>query len=191
MLQNSVDTHLDGSINRKHRPHVIRFLLSIVLWLVLFGSSVFIYNWSYPYTAELLIGELQARPAAWVLKHTLPDVSVHRMGTSIVAPPDLELKLLRGCDGIEAWLLLVTSLAAFPMPWRQRVKSAACGTLLVFGLNLVRIVTLFHIALSKPAWFDIAHGVVWQSIMVLSASYFMLVSLSVDNARAAVDGQGP
>jgi hypothetical protein len=35
-------------------------------------------------------------------------------------------------------------------------------------LNLARLVHLFVIGVRQPAWFDLAHEVIWESVMALS-----------------------
>jgi hypothetical protein len=38
---------------------------------------------------------------------------------------------------------------------------------------------LFHLTLYEPAWFEVAHGMVWQSVMVLAATIFSLTWMGV------------
>jgi exosortase/archaeosortase family protein len=89
------------------------------------------------------------------------------------------MDILRGCDGVEPWLLMITALLAMPASWRRRLGGVAAGTLLIFSLNLLRIVSLFHLTLYEPAWFEVAHGMVWQSVMVLAATIFSLTWMGV------------
>lgn len=114
---------------------------------------------------------LQVRPATRILSWTSPGSEVTADGITVVSSR-VRLSLMRGCDGVEAWLILLSALLVFPMPWRHRLLGMASGSLLIFGLNVTRIVTLFRIAEDRPQWFDTAHGMVWQSIMVLAASLF-------------------
>jgi exosortase/archaeosortase family protein len=73
-------------------------------------------------------------------------------------------------------------LLVLPDPWRRRMRGLLLGTALIFVLNLMRIVTMFHIVIRRPEWFDLAHGLIWQSIMVLSAAVFVL--WHVEGSRA-------
>ncbi len=164
--------------------HWRKLMVWLVCWAALYVLSILAYNASYAFTRDVLIHHLQVRPAAWLLRLTLPDLPIAYTQSSIIAP-GTHLEILRGCDGVEAWLLLVTALAVFPMALARRLRSMAYGTLLIFGLNLVRIVTLFHLVLRRPEWFEVAHGLVWQSIMVLAAALFVLVQLSPDEAPPA------
>ena len=166
-----------------HAPARHRLRRWLLLWSALYVAGLLGYNSSYPHTQNLFIHQLQVRPAAWLLNLTRPEAQVTATKDRLQVP-GLTLVVRRGCDGVEAWLLLVTALAAFPMPWRGRLRNMAYGTLLIYGLNLARIVTLFQLARTQPQWFDLAHGLVWQSIMVLAAAGFVLVRLPTPGRTA-------
>ena len=151
-----------------------RLLRWLLLWLVLYGVALWAYKASYSFFRDVLIYQLQIRPAAWILQHSLPDMPLQIQEASIRSPA-VTLELRHGCDGVEVWLMLVTALLAYPMPWRRRTRGLAGGTLLVLGLNLVRIVSLFHIALSRPGWMAAAHEFGWPAVMVLSAVGFIFL----------------
>lgn len=143
---------------------------------MVYSVSLIGYNASYAFTRDVLIYHSQVRPAAWIAGLTLPGHPVRHDQTSLMTP-GIAMEIRRGCDGVEAWLLLVTAFLVFPDPWRKRLRAILYGTALIFVLNLVRIVSMLHIAIARPDWFDVAHGLVWQSIMVLSAAVFVLVQL--------------
>jgi len=147
--------------------------VSLALWLALFLGTTLLYNRTFHLTSPILVRWLQIAPAATLLEWTLPGVEITRMVTAIRAP-DLEVQLLRGCDGMEAWLMLMAALLVFPASWKRRAWGALWGSLLLSGLNLTRIVSLFHIALRRPEWFDLAHETIWQSVMVIAVALFVL-----------------
>lgn len=92
-------------------------------------------------------------------------------GTSITSP-SFAVNVKNGCNGIEAMLILLAALLAFPMSWRVRLQGIALGTLLIQILNLVRITTLYLLGKYHPQLFDIFHNAVWQVVIVLSAVVF-------------------
>jgi exosortase family protein XrtM len=148
--------------------------LGLALWLLLYAASLSLYNYHYHRTQEVLIRRMQVNPSLALLQRTLPGERLDATATSIRSST-LEVQILRGCDGVEAWLLLATALLVFPMPWPHRLQGILLGTVLVWSLNIARIVSLFHIALRRPAWLDLAHGLIWQTIVVLAAAAFVLV----------------
>ncbi|HMO51749.1 MAG TPA: archaeosortase/exosortase family protein [Kiritimatiellia bacterium] len=160
--------------SRGQRWTILRVLL---VWLTLYAVALTAYNLS-PTASGFVTYRLQVVPAGWLIQLTLPDVPISLRPASIVSP-SLRMDILRGCDGVEPWLLMMTALLAMPSSWRRRLGGVAVGTLLIFSLNLLRIVSLFHLTLHEPAWFEVAHGVVWQSVMVLAASIFSLAWMGV------------
>lgn len=66
----------------------------------------------------------------------------------------------------------------------------ALGAVMVFALNLVRIVSLFHIALKWPVWMDLAYGMIWQSVLTLVAAMFVLVWLAPQEDGTAPGTRG-
>ena len=159
-------------------------LRSLVCWLLLYAALLTAYNGTYHLTREVLIGKLQVTPATFLLAWTLPGVDIRHDATSIHTPV-LVLQILRGCDGVEAWAMLVAAMLVFPMPRRRRWQGLLWGTLLLLVANLARIVSLFHIAMIRMDWFDVAHGVIWQSVMVLLAGAFVLGWTNPRRAPAA------
>ena len=156
-------------------PQAGRLLRSLGAWLALYVSALALYN-AIPHFREAMIHRFQVVPSVWLLEHTMPGAGFQAVGNSIGAP-GLEVRVMSGCDGVEGWLLLVTAMRVFPMSWRRRWLGVAYGTALMYGLNLVRIVSLVHVAVRKPAWMEAAHLVVWQSLIVLVVGIFILIWL--------------
>lgn len=177
----------EGGGQRPGIPGVKRLVLSLTLWLLLYAVSLAAYNNTYHLTSAVFIRWFQVLPSVRLLELTLPALQFEHTATTI-RTAELELHILRGCDGVEAWLLLITALLVFPMSWRRRWLGVVWGSLLIYTFNLVRIVSLFHLSLRKPEWFEVAHGVVWQSVIVLAAAAFILSWL--DPRRLSNDTRG-
>ena len=82
-----------------------------------------------------------------------------------------------GCDGIEAVIILIAAMIAFPAPWKHRLVGIGVGFLGIQALNLVRIISLFYLGQwSRPA-FDWFHLYLWQALIVLDALAIFLIWL--------------
>ncbi len=77
------------------------------------------------------------------------------------------VEIAAGCNGVEAMILLVAALLAFPAPWRYKLAGIAIGILTIQALNLARIVSLFFLGLWNPTAFEWAHLYVWQALIML------------------------
>ena len=72
-----------------------------------------------------------------------------------------------GCNGVEATLVLVAAMLAFPAPWRHRLAGIAIGVATVQVLNVIRVVTLFYLGQWNERVFEWAHLYVWQALIML------------------------
>jgi exosortase H (IPTLxxWG-CTERM-specific) len=73
----------------------------------------------------------------------------------------------RGCNGVEATLVLLAAILAFPAPWRNKAIGLAIGVLAVQGLNVVRIISLFYLGQWNERVFEWAHLYLWQALIML------------------------
>lgn len=74
-----------------------------------------------------------------------------------------------GCNGVEAMLVLLAGILAYPAPWRSKAIGLAIGVVAIQALNLVRIVSLFYLGQWNAQWFEWAHLYVWQALIMLDA----------------------
>ncbi len=72
-----------------------------------------------------------------------------------------------GCNGVEATIVLLAAMLAFPAPWRYRIVGLAIGFVAVQALNVVRIISLFYIGQWSYTVFEWAHLYVWQALIML------------------------
>src|SRR5271157_1592186 len=72
-----------------------------------------------------------------------------------------------GCNGVEASIVLVAAMLAFPAPWRRKLIGLAVGILAVQGLNIIRVISLFYIGQWDLDVFEFAHLYVWQALIML------------------------
>jgi exosortase H (IPTLxxWG-CTERM-specific) len=72
-----------------------------------------------------------------------------------------------GCNGVEAALILVAAMIAFPAPWKHRALGILAGLFAVQALNVVRVVSLFYLGQWNVAAFEWAHYYLWQALIML------------------------
>ena len=82
-----------------------------------------------------------------------------------------------GCNGVEAALILVAAMIAFPASWRLRAAGILAGLATVQALNVVRVVTLFYLGQWSTAAFEWAHLYLWQSLIMLDVLVVFLLWL--------------
>ena len=72
-----------------------------------------------------------------------------------------------GCNGVEATIVLVAAMLAFPAPWKRKLIGLAIGIVAVQGLNVVRVISLFYLGQWNYSVFEWAHLYVWQALIML------------------------
>jgi exosortase H (IPTLxxWG-CTERM-specific) len=87
------------------------------------------------------------------------------------------ISIERGCNGVEAVIILVSAMLAFPAPWKNRLVGIGLGFVAIQALNLVRIISLFYLGQWNRTWFEWFHLYLWQALIVLDALIAFLVWL--------------
>lgn len=83
--------------------------------------------------------------------------------------------IFNGCNGLEAILIFVCGVLAFPASWKSRFLGVGVGLLAIQLINVVRVVSLFYVGVFKPEWFSASHVFVWQSIIIVFSVVLWLV----------------
>lgn len=151
---------------------MLRFLLMfLLLQIALFGTEMLQVVQTHvvlPWTSLL------ADSSGWLL--SLFDSNVDTMG-KIVRSTDngFAISIEPGCNGVEAMIVLLAAIAAFPAPFIYKLKGLAWGFLAIQAMNLLRIISLFYLGQWSETLFDWAHLYIWQALIMLDALIVFLV----------------
>src|SRR5262252_4261153 len=163
----------DRVISSKSRPEV-RFAIFFLLTAgVLFSVYSFPYAQnSWPQRWSDLYLRAYARMAGGVLSLFEPHITV--TGQNILGR--YPLRIIRGCDAVDAQILLVAAiLATHACSWRRRVGGAVAGVALVTVANVVRICSLYYVGYFLPGSFEFFHHELWPLVLiVIAAGTFVL-----------------
>jgi exosortase H (IPTLxxWG-CTERM-specific) len=91
-----------------------------------------------------------------------------------------------GCNGVEATLVLVAAMLAFPASWPHRLRGIAIGVVAVQALNIVRVISLFYLGQWNGAAFEWAHLYVWQALIMLDVLIVWVIWVRVAGRRASL-----
>jgi exosortase H (IPTLxxWG-CTERM-specific) len=145
------------------RPMVRFFLAFLVLQALLFGTELTPWGQRWfvvPWTDTL------AAISADIVKvfdpGVMADGKVLQSGSNGFA-----VSIEAGCNGVEATIVLVAAILAFPAPWRSKLVGLAVGVVAVQGLNIIRVISLFYLGQWSFDAFDFAHQYVWQALIML------------------------
>ena len=145
-----------------------------VAFLLLFFLLQYGYSAARGSAVEHVVIDLATvRPSTAAINLIAPEAGAHASGQRIVSPHG-SLSVLNGCEGTETVFLLLAAIAAFKAPWRHKLKGAVLGTLFVYGLNQGRIVALFFAAQQDRKWFDLLHGTIAPTLIIVLGCLFFL-----------------
>jgi len=141
-----------------------REITFLALFIVLLGASFTLIslNWINDHAIEPFTGGI-ARLSGAVLN--LFGQHVVLRGTVIQGR--FAVNIRNGCNGVEAMLIFLAAVLAFPASWRSRLAGLALGILAIQVINLVRVVSLYLTGAYLPRFFDASHTVIWQSVVIL------------------------
>jgi exosortase H (IPTLxxWG-CTERM-specific) len=142
-----------------------RELTFLVLFVVLLGASFTLIsvNWVNDHAIEPFTAGI-ARLSGAVLN--LLGQHVGMRGT-VIQGPHFAVNIRNGCNGVEAMLIFLAAVLAFPASWRSRLAGLGLGILAIQVVNLVRVISLYLTGAYFPRFFDASHTVIWQSVVIL------------------------
>ncbi len=147
------------------------FVLFVILQAALFGLELtpWAQDWFVmPWTAAL------AQISTWLV--TLFDSSVVATGKVMRSMTNgFAVSIEAGCNGVEATIVLIAAMFAFPAPWKHKLGGLAAGIVAVQGLNIVRVISLFYLGQWDYEVFEWAHLYVWQALIMLDVLIVWLV----------------
>ena len=149
-------------------PRVVRFVLTFFFCAAVLSLAIQI-----PWVTEQLVvpyTSFLARLSAQILgliglPPTVAGTSLSRAGVTV--------EIRRGCDGLEAAILLISACLAYPARWKSRLTGTLMGFVLIFVINIFRIVGLSYLGFTgNQQDFDFAHIYVAQFAIIAVTMVF-------------------
>jgi exosortase family protein XrtM len=112
-------------------------------------------------------------PTVQLIDVIRPDERVRLVGRTLSSPGS-NLRVTRGCEGVELLLMLVAGVLAYPASTAWRAKGLILGGALCYGLSVARLLTLHFILRYSPSAWQTLHGLILPlAPIVLIGLYFM------------------
>lgn len=83
--------------------------------------------------------------------------------------------------------MLSAAILAYPAPWRYKVPGLLLGFLAIQALNVVRVISLYYLALWNQTAFEFAHLYLWQILLMLDVLVVWLIWIRRLPAREVRD----
>jgi exosortase H (IPTLxxWG-CTERM-specific) len=139
------------------------FLLFITIQVGLFGLELLV-----PVQSGLVTPwtTLLAQASAGILQAFDPDV--HAYGVVIQSLKNgFGVSIQPGCNGVEACIILIAAMLAFPAPLKYKLAGIGIGIVAVQGVNILRVISLFYLGQWNMKVFEFAHLYLWQALIML------------------------
>ncbi len=82
-----------------------------------------------------------------------------------------------GCNGVEAAIVLIAAIIAFPAGWRDRLLAIGLGFLAIQVMNIARIISLFYLGNWNMDAFSWIHLYLWPALIMLDVLIVFVVYL--------------
>ena len=112
-----------------------------------------------------------------------------RVENADLVTPGMRLRISDDCNGMIAFIIYMSAVLAFPSRWRDKGFGIFMGAVLIWTLNIVRILILVYVALYLPKFFFETHIYVAQSV-VIAAGVVLWFFWAQSTLRTA-DSAGP
>ena len=90
-----------------------------------------------------------------------------------------------GCNGIEATIVLIAAVLAYPAGWRERLIAIGVGFVAIQAMNIVRIISLFYLGDWNFDLFSWVHLYLWPTLIMLDVLIVFVVYLRYLSGRPA------
>ena len=167
----SIIKNIKGYINK----HNLKFLLDVFLfglitialhwlwWNVWWKLEIldFLHSWANLLAHWVYLGSSWVLDNVFSVQHTAKNETLYFSNGYIA--------VIESCSGLKQFYQLFFLLLIFPGPWKHKLWYIPSGVLLIFLVNIFRIVMLSFILLWKPDIWDLAH--MW----VLRPFYYVVI----------------
>ncbi|NJD67283.1 MAG: hypothetical protein C3F12_05605 [Candidatus Methylomirabilota bacterium] len=73
------------------------------------------------------------------------------------------------CTGLFVVAIYLSAVLAYPSRAKEKLKGLLFGASAILFLNLIRVVSLMYIGRYFPSFFETAHLLIWQSVIIFCA----------------------
>jgi exosortase/archaeosortase family protein len=136
---------------------------------ILVGSLLVSLAIYFGFLGSSLVDQVAAWTATWT------SIGLNSIGFSttvsgtILASDTFAVNIVAECTAVGPLVLFIGAVAAYPSSLKSKGLGLLMGLVVLTGVNVIRIMSLFWIGGAYPQYLDVAHLLVWQSVIILLA----------------------
>jgi exosortase family protein XrtM len=123
---------------------------------------------------RFVVETLILKPTTNLINFVAPQEHVELIGRTLASPGGSQLRVTRGCEGIEMLLLLIAAVLAFPTTLKRRMQGLLWGSVLAYILSVTRLVILHFVLRYSPGLWEALHGLILPLGPVVLMAFFFL-----------------
>jgi exosortase family protein XrtM len=123
---------------------------------------------------RFVVETLILKPTTGLINFVTPQEHVELIGRTLASPGGSQLRVTRGCEGIEMFFLLIAAVLAFPTTLKRRIQGLLWGSLLAYILSVTRLMVLHYVLRYSPGLWEALHGLILPLGPVVLMSLFFL-----------------
>lgn len=101
-------------------------------------------------------------------------ISVHVSGSQVLSDT-IAFRIVSECTSLAPFAVFAAAIISYPSTPYRMILGILLGFVGLSAVNLVRITSLIYIGTTFPEALDVAHLLVWQSVMVIVSVMFWIV----------------
>ena len=125
------------------------------------------------FAEKFLVEDCILKPATSLIRVLNPNEPVQLTGR-IIESSKSKLRVTRGCEGVEIFLMLAAGILAYPASASARLRGIALGSVLAYALSLARLVALHFTLRYAPTAWESLHGLVLPLAPLIAISLYFL-----------------
>lgn len=98
---------------------------------------------------------------------------------TVVGSQAFSMNIAYGCDALEPTFLFVVVVLAFPAQWKKKIIGIVGGVLILYSINIIRLITLFLTGIYKREYFELMHIEIWQALFIFLALILFVLWVSI------------
>lgn len=161
---------------RRNRPLVTHWVLFVGVLGLMVAVAEVAADW-----VNVRFAKATANAMAWLL--TSMGFDSHVEGVRVINNV-CRFRIIGECTAYFPCAIYASAVLAYPSPWRGRVAGILLGIPAVLAVNQVRLLTLCYIFHNYEEYFDTAHYVVWQSLIIFFTVFIWILWVTLVARRS-------
>ena len=175
-----------SSLLRRHRE-IVKFC---VLFIVYIGGffGLFILATMYMLQPLVALNILTAKSVHMAARLLGMHATV---SSSYLTVKGFSVEIITECTGLFAAFVFLACVLAYPTKIAKKIIGIAAGIVVIYVLNIIRMLCLIFVGIWAPQHFDLAHTYLWEGVFIIVVLMLWLVWLDKvvkDVRKVAVSG---